>query len=302
MIAVLGQTLTFSVNTFSASGPPVDADAAPTYSIYEQEGTTAVLSGTMSKLDDVGTTGLYAETVTIAASGGFERFKTYTVYITAAVSTVAVAKSYNFMAMSEESAIPGGQENAEVLAVVNARLGRANNPLTDITVPLRAALKRLSAIANFLANAEDAAITSSSTYIPYPTDFKALKSILLDGSREEPLALTGYWDIQTIGANDAANEPESYAPFNRRFYLKPLPDGDYTATISYWRYHPNDISTILFEDEFMPAIFDLTTAYAADDLTWPEEALRWEAKYREKVVELLPAEETTVTVVAYNDI
>jgi hypothetical protein len=81
--------VTFSVNTHAAStGAATDADSPPTYRVYEDETGTAILSGTMAKLDDANTLGFYSEQITLSAANGFEKGKSYNIYISTAVGGV----------------------------------------------------------------------------------------------------------------------------------------------------------------------------------------------------------------------
>jgi hypothetical protein len=83
----LGDNLVFSITTHDpATGMLTDADAAPSYRVYEDETTAAILTGVMAKLDDVNTTGFYSEQIACTTGNGFERNKSYTVYITARAS------------------------------------------------------------------------------------------------------------------------------------------------------------------------------------------------------------------------
>jgi hypothetical protein len=94
---VLGNKLTFSICTHDPdTGVLTDADAAPAYRIYEDETATAILTGTMAKLDDANTTGFYTEQVTCSAANGFETGKSYTVYITATVDSDTGGIPYGF--------------------------------------------------------------------------------------------------------------------------------------------------------------------------------------------------------------
>jgi hypothetical protein len=95
----IGDNLVFSVTTHTfATGALTDADAAPTYRIYEDETAAAILTGSMAKLDDDNTTGFYSESIACTSANGFENGKTYTVYISAAVDSIAGAISYGFKA------------------------------------------------------------------------------------------------------------------------------------------------------------------------------------------------------------
>lgn len=89
--------LTFGVQTHSPStGDLADADSVPTYRVYEDETGTAILNGSMAKLDDTNTTGFYSEQLTLSAANGFERGKSYTIYIAGTVESVTGGKSHNF--------------------------------------------------------------------------------------------------------------------------------------------------------------------------------------------------------------
>ena len=94
-------TLVFSICTHDPdTGVITDADAPPTYRIYEDETATPILTGTMAKLDDANTTGLYTETIDCSASNGFENRKTYTIYIEATVDSDTGGISYGFKIVS----------------------------------------------------------------------------------------------------------------------------------------------------------------------------------------------------------
>lgn len=93
--------VTFVCNTHNAStGAATDADAAPTYRIYEDETATPIVTGTMALLDDVNTTGFYSDRIQLTAASGFEVGKSYTVYISATVATVTATKSDTFQILA----------------------------------------------------------------------------------------------------------------------------------------------------------------------------------------------------------
>lgn len=79
--------VTFAANTHGTDGVAADADAAPSYRVYEDETATPILTGTMALLDSANTTGLYTEQITLSAANGFEVGKSYTIYIEATVSS-----------------------------------------------------------------------------------------------------------------------------------------------------------------------------------------------------------------------
>jgi len=94
----LGNNLTFSICTHDPdTGVLTDADAVPTYRVYEDETGTAILSGVMAKLDDANTTGFYSEQIACTTANGFERSKTYSVYISAIVDGDTGGICYGFL-------------------------------------------------------------------------------------------------------------------------------------------------------------------------------------------------------------
>ena len=93
----LGQSLTFTITTHDPdTGVLTDADSAPAYRVYEEETSTAILTGSMAKLDDTNTTGFYSEKIDCTAANGFETNKSYNIYITATVDSDTGGISYGF--------------------------------------------------------------------------------------------------------------------------------------------------------------------------------------------------------------
>ena len=93
----LEENLVFSITTHDPdTGVLTDADSLPTYRVYEEETGTAILTGTMSKLDDPSTTGFYTELIAVTLANGFEAGKTYTIYIEATVDSDTGGISYGF--------------------------------------------------------------------------------------------------------------------------------------------------------------------------------------------------------------
>jgi len=102
--AIVGDNLVFSITTHDPdTGVLTDAESAPTYRVYEDETATAILSGSMAKLDDDNTTGFYTELIACTAANGFESGKTYTVYIEATVDGDKGGISYSFKAKGGRS-------------------------------------------------------------------------------------------------------------------------------------------------------------------------------------------------------
>jgi hypothetical protein len=94
--------LTFTVVTTRVdTGAATDADSAPAYRIYEDETSTPILTGNMALLDSANTAGFYSEQITLSAANGFEKGKSYNIYISATVNSIAGATIRNFQMEAE---------------------------------------------------------------------------------------------------------------------------------------------------------------------------------------------------------
>ena len=144
----IDQYLTLSVNTvtsgtYDGGGNAVDADAEPAYRIYEDETATPIATGTLSKLDDANTLGFYTDRLQLTSAAGFETGKSYTIYISYAVSSV-VMTSVKFFQVTVATAItPQQVRDAMLLAssggsaaagsvdiIINGTYGRAGEPIS----------------------------------------------------------------------------------------------------------------------------------------------------------------------------
>jgi len=97
--------LTIPCNTHTPStGAATDADAVPTYRIYEDDTGTAIDNGNTAKLDDANTTGFYAIRLQLLSATGYEKGKTYTIYISATVGGIIGTMSHSFQIEAEVDA------------------------------------------------------------------------------------------------------------------------------------------------------------------------------------------------------
>jgi hypothetical protein len=84
----IGSQLPFSLTVSDPSTQqPTDADALPTYKVYEQGENTPLDQGEMSIVDDAGTVGFYRGVLDLSLDG-YESNKTYSILITAAVGGI----------------------------------------------------------------------------------------------------------------------------------------------------------------------------------------------------------------------
>lgn len=112
--------LTFTCNTHDPeTGAATDADAVPSYRVYEDETGTPILTGSMALLDSANTAGFYSERIQLTAASGFETGKTYTIYISATVNSTEGTISHSFQV---EAALATAADLATVDANVDAIL------------------------------------------------------------------------------------------------------------------------------------------------------------------------------------
>ena len=91
----LNDYLTFTCNTHSpTTGSAEVASGSVAYSVYEDETSTAILTGTMSSLG--ASVGFYSERIQLTSALGFENGKTYTIRIQATVGSVTAALIHTF--------------------------------------------------------------------------------------------------------------------------------------------------------------------------------------------------------------
>jgi len=94
----LGRNLVFSITTHDPdTGVLTDADALPTYRIYEDETAVPILIGNMAALDAVNTTGFYTAQIACTTANGFEYDRTYTIDIEATVDLDTGGMCYGFI-------------------------------------------------------------------------------------------------------------------------------------------------------------------------------------------------------------
>lgn len=114
--------LVFTIVTHTVTtGAATDADSAPIYRVYEDEAGTPILTGTMALLDSANTAGFYSEQITLSAANGFEKGKSYNIYIQATVNSVIGATTRNLQIEAEVDAnsvsnIGSGVINAAAIA------------------------------------------------------------------------------------------------------------------------------------------------------------------------------------------
>ena len=95
----IGDDLVFAITTHDPdTGILTDAAANPIYRVYEDLNPVALATGNMPKLDDVNTTGFYAQTI---SSIGWVEGRTYSIYIEATVAAPLGGMTYGVKAQTK---------------------------------------------------------------------------------------------------------------------------------------------------------------------------------------------------------
>ena len=142
---VLGANLVFSVCTHDPdTGVLTNADALPTYRIYEDETAVAILTGTMAALDAANTTGFYTEQIACTTANGFEQGRSYTVYIEATVDTDTGGIAFSFRVFDPwQVALPAAYTTGTAGYILGARIPNKTDLIGTgravVTVPVNAA-------------------------------------------------------------------------------------------------------------------------------------------------------------------
>jgi hypothetical protein len=92
----IDDALIFNATVHDATGIAQAADTNVYWRVYENETGTALLNGSMTRIDSTNFPGTYTESVTLSAANGFEVGKQYTVAMKAGVDGVTGEHTHNF--------------------------------------------------------------------------------------------------------------------------------------------------------------------------------------------------------------
>lgn len=99
----INDTIRFVVNTHNPStGAAVDADAVPSYRVYEENSSTPILTGNMELFDGSNTIGFYHQSFNANIANGFENNKSYKIFVSATVSGIVGTTSHYFKVGNKE--------------------------------------------------------------------------------------------------------------------------------------------------------------------------------------------------------
>jgi len=152
---------------------------------------------------------------------------------------------------------------SEVISFWNeARKGGLASDATTLDEALQACLNDLSNINLLLSSDTTQTLTSSSTYLAYPTLYKDLLPggiILTDSSSydHDPLVSISWTEYKQNMVNfnsGTRGSPSLFCENDKKFYLYAPPADSYTSTIWFYKYHAKDVATIEFGEEFRNAI------------------------------------------------
>jgi len=155
---------------------------------------------------------------------------------------------------------------AEIVTFVNAVLNRAETTST-IEQDILAVLRDLAGLYTIKATDTSQSLTSSSTYLAYPTasldSEGAIISVVLTDSASvdyPPLdLLSGGW-VEYLGrmqdyTGSSRSVPGYMACHDRKIYLWPPPSSAYTSSIVYFKRHDEDAADIEFSEDWRNAIY-----------------------------------------------
>lgn len=145
--------LTFSCTTHRFdTGNATDADFVPTYRIYEDETGTPILTGSMALLDASNTAGFYSEQITLSAANGFEKGKSYNIYITATVNSISGAINRFFQIEAEVDSNTNSNDSPGI-ATLATSIANLTTSLSTLTTNLATANSGISTTNTNLATA-----------------------------------------------------------------------------------------------------------------------------------------------------
>lgn len=148
---------------------------------------------------------------------------------------------------------------AEIRTALNARLGKSEE--TDaINAEVQLAVEDLSKLATWpdLRTTGNLSFTADDKSKAFATGFRVFDDAVISGYR--PLQLARYRDIKNVQESQSPTKsrPLWCAPRGKSLFVYPIPDGNYTVVVGYYRVHPTigteAAPTISFGDEFTQAV------------------------------------------------
>ncbi len=175
-----------------------------------------------------------------------------------------------------------GDIETDIIAFVNKALRKSYSASgAELNIAIQTCLNDLANHNLLVGTDTDQTLVSGGKTLNYPTDFKQLISLtLIDSNSNEKAPLTklkgGHKQYRELRLNDTSSGlTEFFSDFNSQFFLWRPADQAFTTNIEYYRYHPQDINSILFTKEFRNAIFYGTAFFESLFLKNAEGQSRW---------------------------
>jgi hypothetical protein len=196
---------------------------------------------------------------------------------------------------------------AELVTALNTDLNRSETTTTAARA-IRRALEHLSGLKLWkdLHTSGTAAIVAGNTSFAAPTGLRVVDAIVLsDGTYDSlPMEPIAWRDLLTDReGSQSQSEPTHYIYRGRTIEFGPQADASYTATVRYWRSHP-DQDAILFGDAFKTALEYATQAFylSGKGLTADPKFAEVRDLYMDEVGGLGSEADTITRCVKYRDI
>ena len=145
----------------------------------------------------------------------------------------------------------------EILTFANGRLRRSE---TDIDVEVQIVLDDLSDENLLIGTDLTKTLSSGKESVSEPDGYREMITIRLNDGTDDGLPLkkisrNDYLQYMENGNSSDYSESGYYNEFNGSIYFYPVPDGNYTIKMEYYKKHANDVDTIAFDEEFRRSLF-----------------------------------------------
>lgn len=211
-LGLLTKVFDFAYQVRGAGGANTDADSPPTYSIFEHEVTTAIVTGTMAKFGS--NDGYYTEQITIEPDDGFEQYVSYQLQINWTISSTDYSKLFAFTVLgAEELSEVGGGSYPVSLADMKLHL-RIESDVTDDDTLISTLLGAATEYCEDFQRRSFITQTRTEYYDAFPCGFLVPYPPLISVTSITYVDTAG--DTQTLASDqyrvDTGNEPGRITP------------------------------------------------------------------------------------------
>lgn len=173
---------------------------------------------------------------------------------------------------------------AQLLTSVKDALERQDEG--NIDSQIRRVLQKVSARGDFLADIKDTDLIDPDIIsIDVPDYFKKIKNITLEntvtGYMSPALVQIPFQDYVNAAVRTGLSLPTMFAIDNRVIYFLPQASTEYKVIINYFKYHPNDVDDIEFDDRFLNVLESGSVFEVARKYGLTEQINLWKQSYDE---------------------